>query len=213
MDILEACARLERAGLIAGTSGNVSTRGADGKIVTTPAGRIKRTLDASELVTLREDGSPLVEDGPQPSSELAVHLEIYRQLAWVGAVVHAHPPITTALVTASKPINFCVSAEGATLGPIVLIPYTRPGTRALADACAAGIARGARLLLLEHHGAVCVGETLAEAQARMESLEHVAKILHAARLLGEPSYLNIKEVHALRALAGFDDSLPARVIS
>lgn len=213
MDVIEVCQRLERAGLIAGAAGNVSVRLSDQRVRATPSGRIKSSLVPEELVELGLDGRPL--GGGRPSSEIAVHLAIYEAAEWARAVVHAHPPVATALASthsSSQPLSFCVTAEGAaSIGPVALTPYLRPGGQAIARVCAEGVVAGARVVLMRQHGAVSVGADLEEALARMASLEHVARIVAQARGLGRVELLPDEEVAALRRGAGLEARAPAGV--
>ncbi len=211
MNILEACKRLERAGLIAGTSGNVSIRCGE-SVWTTPTTRLKEFLVEEELVELTLDGEKVNPESASPSSEVAMHLEIYRAVPWATAVVHAHPITATARATSCEVLDFCVTAEGAaSIGPIARVPYITPGTRELALACARAIETGARTVLMRHHGAVCVGESLEEALARMESLEHVAKIIAQMKASGEVMVLEEDEVRRLREKVGLEFGLPREV--
>lgn len=215
MDILEACNRLERAGLIAGTSGNVSIRQyaqSGEQIWTTPTTRLKGLLGEEALVGLSLDGEKLDPGSANPSSEIAMHLEIYRAIPWANAVVHAHPITASALATSCELLDFCVTAEGAaSVGPVARIDYITPGTEALARACARAVATGARVVLMRYHGAVCAGESLEEATARMESLEHVARVVAQMKALGELPLLPRDEVERLRQKVGLGFGLPREV--
>lgn len=211
MKILEACKRLERAGLIAGTSGNVSIRRGE-SVWTTPTTRLKELLEEEDLVELTLDGEKVDPASASPSSEVAMHLEIYRAVPWATAVVHAHPITATALATSCEKLDFCVTAEGAaSIGPIARVAYITPGTRALALASARAIETGSRAALMRHHGAVCVGESLEEAVARMESLEHVAKIIARMKAIGDIPLLDEDEVRRLRQKVGLEFGLPREV--
>src|SRR4051812_8143797 len=94
-DIVAVCYRLYDHGLIAGQDGNVSIRLPGGNILVTPAGLSKVDVTPDDLVELRPDGT-LVTPGTSASSEVGMHLRIYRERPDVRAVVHAHPPFATA---------------------------------------------------------------------------------------------------------------------
>jgi L-fuculose-phosphate aldolase len=133
-----------------------------------------------------------------PSSELGLHLAAYRTRADVMAVVHAHPPIATALTLIGETIPDGVLAElMLTVGTVALVPYAQPGTPELGRlASEAFLTHDA--LLLAHHGAVTVGRTLEAAHFAMESLEHGARIVHAARQIGNVVTLPPAACEALR---------------
>lgn len=141
------------------------------------------------------------------TSELDLHLRVYQERSDVGAVVHAHPPVAT---------GFAVSGEGLPadvlpelillLGEVPLVPYATPGTPAV-GAVVAPFARTHEGVLLANHGAVTWGPDLATARIRMESLEHAARILQAARSVGQVQSLTRDQVQALarpRRKQGYD---------
>jgi len=208
--IVHACRRLDRRGLVAGTSGNVSARTAPGIVLATPTARFKGDLEAADLVRLAHDGAAWSRPAGA-SSEIAMHLAIYDACPEAGAVVHAHPECATALATAAERVDLTVTAEGAAgVGPIARIGWVRPGGDALATAVAAA-ARRARVVLLAHHGAVTWDVSVEAALARMESLEHVARIALRVDALGGPR-LPAGEVAALRAAYGLDAMAPVEAI-
>jgi L-fuculose-phosphate aldolase len=184
-EIVEVCRRLYERGLIAGQDGNVSVRIADDRILVTPSGMAKVDVRTSDLVELQlnhghEQSSK--GDGPE-SSEVQMHFAAYAVRMDIGAVVHAHPPIATGFSVAGETIEHPLLAElKYGVGTVPLVPYAQPGSQALAD-LAAECLRSYDVVLLEHHGAVAVGPALLVAHQRMESLEHAARILLAARQL------------------------------
>lgn len=129
-----------------------------------------------------------------------MHAAIYRRRPDVNAVVHAHPPVATAFAVAHMPLDQPILAEAVlVLGPVPLVRYAPPSTAELAEAVAEGLGAAAAALLA-NHGAVTVGETLARAHARMETLEHVARVTLLARLLGRISPLSADDVQCLLRL-------------
>ena len=197
--IVRVCKRLYERGLIAGTEGNVSVRLSDDRVLVTPAGVAKADLVADDLVELRLDGRP-VRSNQHPSTEIAVHLRVYARRADVRAVVHAHPPTATGFAVAGESFVERVLPEVIfTLGAVALVPYATPGTAALADRFEPFLGEH-DAFLMANHGATTVGPTLAAAHQRMESLEHAARILLTARLLGRVNALSGDEVRALVAM-------------
>jgi L-fuculose-phosphate aldolase len=201
-EIVEVGRRLWARGLVAGSEGNVSVRIDGGRILTTPSGACKGLLSTGDLVVVDPAGRPLA--GPaRPSSELLVHLEIYRRRPDVGAVVHAHPPTATGFAIAGIALDECVVPEViATLGLVPIVPYGTPSTSELPERIAPYVATH-DALLLANHGAVTYGPTLARAIDTMESLEQAARSLLVARLLGRVHRLSRGEVDRLMALDAY----------
>ncbi len=182
--IVQVCRRLYDRGLIAGQDGNVSVRLGPDRVLVTPAGLSKVDVRGTDLVEVTLAGKR-IRGTRAPSSELAVHLVIYRGRPDVGAVVHAHPPVATgfALTGEAMPANVLPELVYS-VGPVALVPYGPPGTQELADRFIPMLA-GHDAWLMAAHGAVTAGGSLLVAHQRMESLEHAARILLAARSIGK----------------------------
>jgi L-fuculose-phosphate aldolase len=196
--IVGVCRRLYERGLVAGPDGNVSVRLRDGSILVTPSGMSKVDVVPEDLVLVGGDGS--VHDGRRaPSSELRMHLRIYARRADVFAVVHAHPPTATGFAVAGESFIAPVLPEVILqMGEVPIVRYATPGTEALVDGLDPYIERH-DAFLMANHGATTLGATLEQAHQRMESLEHAARIILSARLLGTVHQLNAADVEALRA--------------
>jgi len=195
--IARVCWRLHERGLIAGPDGNVSVRLGDGSILVTPSGVSKVDVGPDDLVVVDPDGRVIEGDGT-PSSELRMHLRIYRRRPDVRAVVHAHPPVATGFAVAGESFVAPVLPEVILqMGAVPLVPYATPGTEALADLFEPFLER-CDAFLMANHGATTVGATLEVAHQRMESLEHAARILFTARSLGRVNELSASDVAALR---------------
>lgn len=181
--IVLVCRRLYERGLIAGQDGNVSVRLGRDRVLVTPAGLSKVDVRAEDLVEVSLDGRHLRGDR-SATSELAVHLAILQARDDVGAVVHAHPPAATGFAVAGETFPQNVLPELVySVGPVAMVPFAMPGTQALAERFTPWMA-GYDAWLMANHGAVTAGPTLLVAHQRMESLEHAARILVAARALG-----------------------------
>jgi L-fuculose-phosphate aldolase len=195
--IVRVCRRLYERGLVAGPDGNVSIRMDDDTILVTPSGMSKVDVAEDDLVVVNTDGAVL-EGRRAPSSELRMHLRIYGRRADVRAVVHAHPPTATGFAVAGEGFVAPVLPEVILqMGAVPLVPYVTPGTAALADSFEPFL-RGHDAFLMANHGATTLGASLEVAHQRMESLEHAARILLTARLLGTVNELSASEVLALR---------------
>jgi L-fuculose-phosphate aldolase len=197
--IVRVCQRLYARGLIAGQDGNVSVRVEPGLVLVTPAGFSKVDVTADDLVLLTIDGDR-VEGEHAPSSEVAVHLRAYQQRPDVAAVVHAHPVHATGFAVVGETLPHDVLPEVTVLlGRIPLVPYSTPGTPAVALAFDPFWAEH-DVFLMQNHGAVALGRDLTVAHQRMESLEHAAQILLAARTVGPVPSLPRRAVAELEAL-------------
>ena len=200
-DLVRCCRGLWEAGLIAGADGNLSVRYAPDRVLVTPRGLLKAEVGPADVVEVDLQGRHL--DGcREATSELDLHLRVYRRRPDCGAVVHAHPPSATAFAVAGEAIPEDVLPEITLLmGRVPLVPYATTGTPELGDAVEPFLA-GHDALLLANHGALTWGADLAQARVRMESLEHGARILLAARGLGRVNRLTREQTDALQRLRG-----------
>ena len=199
--IVLCCRRLWQGGLIAGQDGNVSVRHAPGRLLVTPRGLLKADLTADDIVEVDLEGRH-VGGSRMASTELDLHLRVYRRRPDCGAVVHAHPPMATAFAVVGEGIPGNVLPEVAVLmGDVPLVPYATTGTPALGDAVEPFL-EGHDAVLLANHGAVAWGANLTTARIRMESLEHAARILAAARCLGPITRLTPEQMTDLERLRG-----------
>lgn len=190
------CRRLYERGLIAGPDGNVSVRLAPDRILVTPAGMSKVDVQGDDLVELALDGTHL-RGAKRASSEIGMHLRIYQRRPDVQAVVHAHPPIATGFSVAGESFAACVLPEVIVqVGWVPLVPYATPGSPQVAEAFEPFLPNH-DAFLMANHGATTLGPTLSIAHQRMESLEHSARILLTARLLGRVNTLSPMQVEAL----------------
>jgi len=185
--------------LLVGLDGNLSARIDDELVLCTRAGCHKGLLTDDDLMVVGPS-STRVRGYGDPTSEIAMHLACYRVRPDVEAVIHAHPPTCIAFSVAGVSLATCVLPEMVlTLGTIPTLPYETTGTRALAEAVGTA-ARAHDAVLLDHHGVVTLGGSLLEAFCRLETVEHTATILKAARDLGGVASLPPEESAHLRKL-------------
>lgn len=173
--MLEWCRRLWERRLVAGTSGNVSVRLADGDLLVTPSARGLGYLAASDLVRLDPDGN-VRNPAQRPTSELPLHLAAYGVRPEIRCVVHTHP--TMSVVWSKTGALFPRDTVGASesLGSCAWTPYRKNGTLELAELCAAQFARGIDLVVMERHGLTAVAASLEEAFMQTELAEEAARI-------------------------------------
>jgi len=186
-------------GLLVAMDGNLSVRLTDQLILCTQAGCHKGLLTDDELVVIDINGSKVRGIG-NPTSEMALHLACYRRRPDVEAIVHAHPPTCIAHTVAGVSMAQCVLPEVVlTLGSIPTLKYERTGTETLAEQVGEAMVEH-DAVMMDRHGAVCVGKDLLTAFCNLETMEHTARILLAARQLGNVQELPREEASALRRM-------------
>jgi L-fuculose-phosphate aldolase len=182
-ELIWVCRQLDRRELVAATDGNVSCRLGPDRLLITPSGVRKGELRPFDLMVMNSVNGDLVAGKGRASSEIRMHLLIYRMRPDVMAVVHAHPPLLTAYTLAGVPFRAETLPEvWTTIGPVATAPYATPTTEELAESIRLFI-KEHQAILLERHGSLTVGKSLKEAYMRLEKLEHAAHTLLYAYLL------------------------------
>ena len=188
---------LYRLGYMPGTSGNLSVRLDEQRLLVTPTGISKYRLRQTDLTIVDLNGCQL-EGVRKTTSEIGMHLAFYRQREDVAAVIHSHPPVATAFACAGWALDEMLCQEAVmTLGPVPLAGYATTGTDEVAASLNPFIP-AYDAMLLANHGAVTCGTTLQEAFFKMETLEHVAQIRLAAHQLGSYTTLEQEQEEHLR---------------
>jgi len=189
---------------VVSSDGNISVRLDDGRILATPTQMSKGRMTEDSLALTDIEGKPL--NDKRASSELLMHLLIYREREDVKAVCHAHPPNGTAFAVAGLAIDQPVLSEVIlTLGCVPLADYGTPSTNELTDAMQP-LVKHHNALLMANHGAVAYGADVWQAFDRLETLEHTAKITILSRLLGGHRSLPVDAIEKLinvREKAGY----------
>ncbi len=200
-DIVEVGRRLYARGYTASNDGNISVRLDDRRLLMTPTGVCKGFMDVGMMCITDLEGRKL-QGARNPSSEIQMHLEVYRQRPEIQAVVHAHPPVATAFAVAGIPLDRAVLAEVVTtLGSIPIAEYATPSTKELPEAVRKYV-KAHDGMLLANHGALTLGADLFSAYYKMETIEHFANISFVARMLGGERLLSRDEVVRLQGLRG-----------
>ncbi len=185
---------LAAEGLAFGTAGNVSERHGE-QIAITPTGAVLATLDPADVAVIDVQGVQL--DGPRgPTSELALHLGTYRRYT-AGAVVHAHPPVSTALACVLDELPALHYQMVALGGPVRVARYATFGTEELAAVTLDGL-EDRTAVLMANHGTLTYGDDLPTAAARTRLLEWAAGIYWRAASLGPPRALDSAQLDAVR---------------
>ncbi|HEY3768942.1 MAG TPA: class II aldolase/adducin family protein [Candidatus Angelobacter sp.] len=187
---------LHSMGFVAATDGNLSVRLGDDRFLVTPTGFSKGMMQPEDMVVVDLQGKKL-SGSYMPSSEIAMHLTIYRMRPDVGAVVHAHPCTATGFASAGIALDEPLCSEIViTLGEVPLAPYATTGTMELSDSLRPFIPFH-DAILMANHGVVTYGEDLCRAYMRMEAVEHYAKIVMTTRQLGCARSLNSRQLEKL----------------
>ena len=187
---------LHERGFVAATDGNLSVRLDESRLLVTPTGMSKGMMRPSDLVIVDTEGRRL-RGKRDVSSEIGMHLLVYRLRPDVQGIVHAHPPTATGFAASGFDLTqplVCEVVMG--LGRIPLARYGTPGTPELADALRPLIPEH-DAILMANHGVVTFGPSLENAYMKMETVEHFAHIALVAHLLGHEQPLGEKEVEKL----------------
>lgn len=164
--------------------GNLSIRLEGGNILCTPSGVSKGHMAPDQLVVITDSGEPI--GSGLPSSEIGLHLAIYKERPDCKAVIHAHPPVATSFALANRPIPDNLLPESAiVLGSVINVPFALPGTPAVGETIRPLLQNG-KTFLLANHGAVVLGKSLLDAFFRMETLERVANVVMMSEGIGKP---------------------------
>lgn len=189
---------------VVSSDGNVSVRLDGGRVLATPTMTCKGRMTEDSLAVTDMDGKPLTDK--KASSELAMHLLIYKMRPDINAVCHAHPPHGTAFAVAGLAIDKPILSEVIlTLGCVPLTDYGTPSTEELTESMKPFVHHH-NALLMANHGAVAYGEDLWQAFDRLETLEHTAKIAILAKTLGGANDLPadaIEKLINIREKAGY----------
>jgi L-fuculose-phosphate aldolase len=195
--ICEIGRRMYQREYVAANDGNISVKAGDNLIISTPTGVSKgyMTPDKISEVDLHGNWGGV---GLEPTSELKMHLRVYKENKNVGAVVHAHPPTATAFSVAGIELIKPILIENILmLGPILIAPFAKPGTQEVPESIAP-YCKKYKGVLLANHGALTWGKDLTEAYHRLESMEHYAKILmYSTKILGSNRELDSEQIERL----------------
>jgi L-fuculose-phosphate aldolase len=204
-ELVAASRRLHQMGWVANHDGNISVRLTGKRLLITPTAYSKADVDDGSLIIVDLDGKVL-EGRRKPFSELELHLAAYRARPEVEVVLHAHPPFATAFGLVGLELTPLALPElVVSLGDrIPTLPRAMPKTPEVVKGVEAAAAQG-DAMLLSGNGALTLGADLSQALLRMELVEHYAKILTAARQLGQVEPLapaDLAKLLEARAKAG-----------
>lgn len=189
---------MHAAGWVANHDGNLSARVHADRFIATPTAMSKADVRLDDLIALGADGRQLA-GSRKVFSEIALHRAVYAARPDVAAVVHAHPPYATAFGTAGRPLPhpFLPEAVVSLGAEIPLVPLTAPGAPAVHALEA--VVRRCDAVVIAGNGVLAWGPSLELAYLRLELVEHLARIAHAAVALGGPQLLPAALTQALVA--------------
>lgn len=186
-----------RSGFSPGTSGNLSCLLDNERILATPTGCSKYLLRPMDMVIVDFDGH-LLRGTRNTTSEIGMHLAVYRTRPDVRAVIHAHPPIATGFASCGLALDTPLCSELImALGSIPLAPYATTGTDEVGTSLKPFL-HDHDAILMANHGVVTFGKDLLDAFMKMETTEHFAQICLTAHQLGCPKLLEGAVVDSLR---------------
>ncbi|MBQ6015420.1 MAG: class II aldolase/adducin family protein [Bacteroidales bacterium] len=184
-----------RSGMTTTSGGNLSILDDNGDIWITPAGIDKGSLTPKDIMCVKADGTII---GPhKPSSEYPFHRALYRMRPGLHSVIHAHPPgLVTFSITHQVPDTSILPQALGVCGPVGFAPYALPGSELLGEKIAGEFAKNPdyKAVIMENHGVVLMGEDIADAYQRFETLELCARTILNANTLGTPRYLTEKQI-------------------
>jgi len=199
--IIEMGRRIWIRGFVAANDGNISVRLNEGELLTTPHGVSKGFMTTDMIIKCDLAGKVLSGSKDyHPSSELKMHIDVYKERPDIRSVCHAHPQYATSFAVAGIPLNKCVLPEAIiVIGAVPIAPYGLPSTMEIPDRARPFI-RTSDAILLENHGALTLGTSLLDAYHKMETLEHTASIVWKAIQLGNLNVLPAEERDRLMTL-------------
>jgi len=188
--IVEIGQRIWQRGYVAANDGNISVRLNDNELLTSPTGVSKGFMTTEMIIKVDNEGKVISGNSKfRPSSEVKMHLEVYKERPDIKSVVHAHPPYCTSFAVAGIPLNKCVLPEAIIIiGSVPTAKYGLPSTMEIPDSIRPFI-KSSDAILLENHGALTLGSDLTNAYYKMETLEHTAQIVWNAIQLGNVNVL------------------------
>jgi L-fuculose-phosphate aldolase len=213
-EILAVGRKLWKRQYVDGNGGNISVRLGTQYVLCTPTMLSKGDLEPADICLSDLQGNMLAGDRLR-TSELLLHLEIYRVNPRARAVVHCHPPYATAFaITGTTPPSGLIPEYEIFIGPAAVAPYETPGTQAFAETVLPFV-QDHNTILLTNHGVVCWADTVTHAEWLVEILDTYCKTFLIAQQIGKPlSFIpeeKIAEILAIKRRLGFPDARLARI--
>lgn len=213
--ICEIGKRIYDRGMVAANDGNISVKISDNEFLCTPTGVSKGFMTPDYICKVDAEGNVIqANKGFKPSSEIKMHMRVYKERPDVQSVVHAHPMYATAFAIAGIPLTQPIMPEAViALGCVPIAEYGTPSTVEIPDAISKYL-QHFDALLLENHGALAYSDNLLAAYHKMESLEFYAQLLFLSKQLGGPKELSnsqVERLYEIRSQFGMKGKHPADV--
>ncbi|QDU63682.1 Methylthioribulose-1-phosphate dehydratase [Planctomycetes bacterium Pan216] len=197
--IIEVGRRLYQKGFAAANDGNISVRIDEDRFLCTPTGVSKGFMKPEDLCIVDGQGNQVAGEKKR-TSEIKLHLSIYRTSDEVNGVVHCHPPHATAFAIVHEPVPKCILPEVEVfLGEVPLVKYETPGTQDFAETVVPYV-HDSNTAILANHGTVAWHKDLMTAYFNTEIIDAYCRMLILARQLGTINYLGERQVGELLAL-------------
>jgi len=208
-EILRVGRKLWDRQFVDGNGGNISVRLGSKYVLCTPTMLSKGDLEPADICLSDLEGNILAGDRSR-TSELLLHLEIYKANSKARAVLHCHPPYATAFaITGTVPPNGLIPEYEIFVGPAAVSPYETPGTQAFAETVLPFV-QDHNTILLANHGVVCWSDTVTHAEWLAEIIDNYCKTYVIALQIGKPLTFipddKIQEILALKQRLGFPDA-------
>lgn len=211
--ICEIGKRIYDKGMVAANDGNISVKISENEYLSTPTGVSKGFMTPEFICKVDSNGTVIeANEGYKPSSEIKMHLRVYKERPDVNAVVHAHPLYATGFAIAGIPLTAPIMPEAVIfLGAVPIAEYGTPSTDEIPDAISEYL-QSYDAVLLANHGALSFSDSLLNAYHKMESVEFYAQLLYISTQIGTPNELSeeqVKRLYKLRKSFGIKGKHPA----
>lgn len=190
--------RIYDKGMVAANDGNISVKISENEFLCTPTGVSKGFMTPEYICKVDKEGNVIQANaGFKPSSEIKMHMRVYKERPDVKSVVHAHPIYATSFAIAGIPLTQPIMPEAViALGCVPIAEYGTPSTNEIPDAVEKYL-QHYDAVLLANHGALSYSDSLLAAYHKMESLEFYAELLFRSKQLGGPKELSDEQVQRL----------------
>lgn len=196
--ICEIGRRIYERGMVAANDGNISVKLGENEFLCTPTGVSKGFMTPDSICRIDAEGKQLEASGRfKPSSEMRMHMRVYREREDVRAVVHAHPTYATCFAAMDIPLSRPIMSEAVvSLGCVPVAPYGTPSTAEVPDGIEPYLSCF-DAVLLQNHGALTWSVDPESAYMKMESVEFYAKLLYKTKQMGGAKELSLENVRKL----------------
>lgn len=202
-EMCEIGRRVYGRGMVAANDGNFSVKLNDNEFLCTPTGVSKGFMTPEYMCRVDAEGRLLeANEGFKPSSEIKMHMRVYKERPDINAVVHAHPLYATSFAVAGIPLTQPITAEAVMfLGSVPIAEFGTPSTDEIPEAISRYL-QDYNAVLLANHGALTWSDSLLNAYHRMESVEFYARLLYQSKMLGGAKELSPEQIRKLNDISG-----------